>query len=152
MAKKPQRDNGPAEQVEFLKNGTVALTFGGVRRILRRPTIGEERRLVEALEEAQERLTVDPRPSEDEAAGIVLGWWRAVFDVLCPDDVPLPDDDGDLPPWFLTGDLIAEVRRGWRSVPWGPGGSPTQQQVKALAPILGSLAGVEPGSGNESAA
>lgn len=141
--------------------GRFAARIAGQDYQLRRPTIGETRRWVEALTEVSEDRKAAVAAAADagdvydpvdyEAA--LIDWWRDVFATLDTGKAAgvLPDDVGDLPPWLLDVQLVAEVRVHWSSVPWGPGGSPTQQraaaEAKAVAQterMLDKLAAVAP--------
>lgn len=119
--------------------GRFAARIAGKDYNLRRPTIGETRRWVEVLEQVNEERKAalaeagaDYDRTDFEAA--LVDWWREVFATLdTKGDGELPDEIGDLPPWMLAVDLIAEARAHWSAVPWGPGGSPTQRQAAQAA-------------------
>lgn len=118
--------------------GRINARIAGKDYALRRPTIGETRKWVEDLEglQAQRREALAELGDDYDRAPFevaLIDWWRDVFRTLDTGKQAgdLPEDDQDLPPWFLAGDLIAETRSHWSSVPWGPGGSPTQRQAAA---------------------
>lgn len=118
--------------------GRFSARIAGTDYNLRRPTIGETRRWVEALEamnESRKEAIAADAYDRDEFEAELVEWWRDVFATLDTGKAggALPEDVADLPPWFLAGDLIAEARAHWASVPWGPGGSPTQRQAAQQA-------------------
>lgn len=124
------------DQFEPVAAGGFRVRLAGQDYRLRRPNIGEQRRYVEVLEQlsteqkaAREADDYEP----DYFEGAILDWWRTVFRELDTGKLEgqLPDDAGEFPPWIFAGDLIAETRAHWSSVPWGPGGSPSQRTMKA---------------------
>lgn len=126
-------------------SGTIKATIAGKRYTLRRPTLGENRRWVEHLTELQEQQAAAREantyePAEFEHA--LFDYWRDVFRTLdtSKEAGELPDDDDALPPWFLAPELIVEVRQHWSSVPWGPGGSPSQKAAVAVERSIGPAA------------
>lgn len=161
MAKERQQD----DKWEPQANGTIKAVVGGVRFRLRRPTIGEQREFVERLEEIADEQTrrtefinamVDAAAAGDQEAAAsvraerraaerlaeeqLLAWWRLVISTLETDGAVLPDSDDDLPAWLLGPQLTVETRRVWLSIPWGPGGSPSQQEAqKAQQQLRGAL-------------
>lgn len=154
MATKNQKGKRTDDRFELLRSGGIELAASGTRYRLGRPTIGEQRRFVEALTDiadierkaneadAAERDTGErpEAPSHDDVNAALLNWWRDVVSALS--DGELPADDDDLPPWLLQRPLLSEVRRHWLEVPWVPGGSPEERNAKAasdLAPVLAQL-------------
>lgn len=114
----------------------------GTRFLLRRPNLGEQRRYEELLEEmAQDQRAARLAEREDREANPypqrefearLIGWWRLVVGELnTVDGAELPEDDDDLPPWFIEANVLGETRVHWRSVPYGPGGSPTHAAAQA---------------------
>jgi hypothetical protein len=163
----------PEDRWEPQSNGTIKAVIGGERFRLRRPTIGEQREFVERLEEIADEQTQfnekvraaadaaaagDPDPNgltaatlrserraaERHAEEALLGWWRRVISTLETDGATLPEDDDDLPSWLLGPQLTAETRRVWLQIPWGPGGSPSQQEAaKATRQLQGALSALQ---------
>lgn len=120
--------------------GRIAARIRGNDYNLRRPTIGETRQWVEALEQLQAERREALNAAGDEYdrqpfEAALIDWWRDVFRTLDTGkhEGELPEDDADMPPWLLAGDLIVETRAHWAAVPWGPGGSPTQRQAAQQA-------------------
>lgn len=135
------------DEITCKPNGTIVGKVTGTGFALRRPTVGEQRDFAEALDVIAEAenvynglepaaRTAEMRLEHDR---MLFDWWRTVFATLDKDGVTLPDEDRDMPTWFLADGLIAEVRNHWVSVPWGPGGSPSDQQAAKMAPLLGGL-------------
>lgn len=155
-ARRPQQD----DRFDLQAAGTIDMVCAGVRYTCRRPTIGEQRELAEAIEAAaameREVLAAAQNPeanttrhTDDDVNHAVLDWWRLVVHLLAPEGAELPADDDDLPPWLQHRSLISEVKAHWLSVPWAPGGSPTQRAeaeslalVKQLQPLLQAAASV----------
>lgn len=138
MAKRKPNDDG--DQITARPNGTIDLTLNGDTYTLRRPTIGELRKMEEALDDAaaDERAARDEGRTFDDTQALTE-WWRDVFAMLGDDTLNDVADD-DLPPWLPTAALIVEVRTHWRTVPWGPGGQPTKRIMKeATEPLQGLL-------------
>lgn len=146
---------------QLLPSGAIRIQAGGTRYDLVRPTIGEQRRFSEGLDElvrlerrsqGRDPETNDPppegwtpgpdTPTREEVNHALLNWWRDVV-VTLGNGAALPDDDDELPPWLQQGTLVAEVRQHWLTVPWAPGSSPTERQAaeaKQLQPLLDTLA------------
>jgi len=166
MTEHPPEQTEPADDgVEITGTGLVHLRLDGVDFWLRRPKIGEMkrleeqvvaaaelqtdriRRLAERVEEAVEasegteaaggdesdaqaaemapevlaEVVSAAEQAEDEMQAIVtalLACWREIVRVLERDRQTLPDDDDELPPWLANFDLIGEVRKAWRRLPW----------------------------------
>lgn len=159
MTKPKTRTPPKDDRWEPTKSGQIETVIAGVARRLRRPTIGEQRRFVETLNEMSVRekeyrtvaadspdrvatspVTGNPQEIDDD----LLDFWRDVVDTLRGEaDPPLPESSDDLPPWLLSRPLISETRNHWMQVPWGPGGSPSQQEAKEVAPLIqAALAGL----------
>jgi hypothetical protein len=126
----------PDDQVVATSNGKLKLVVAGVEHVLRRPTIGQQRDLttelqaVADLQSEQADLPDDERDPDAVQAGM-LNWWRSVVRELdTTGGGTLPGNDDDLPPFLLNSQLAFEVRQHWMTVPWGPGGSPSQQAAK----------------------
>jgi len=114
------------EGVDLLDDGQVRMAFDGRAVTLRRPKIGELRRLYEGVEAiaAAEQAEAEKGARLSYLAGVdeVADWWRAVFDALAPDGTSLPDDVDDWPVWLLSGSLMGQVLAHWREVPYLSGG------------------------------
>ena len=134
----------PIDKFDTSVSGVVKATITGQRYHLRRPTIGENRAFLEALTGLQETNAAAREADtydQAEAEHALFDWWREVFRTLDTSKLEgeLPEDDDQLPPWFLAPDLIADTRAHWASVPWGPGGSPSQRAAAAADKTVGSL-------------
>lgn len=124
--------NRANDEIEIKKDGQIRLRIDGESYLLRRPKIGELRRLEEAtdalaVQERDEKIAAKaeerpPRPMTDE----ILDWWRDVVETLEQKDQTLPVDNDDLPAWLASPQLLGDARLTWRTVPWGPGGQPTR--------------------------
>lgn len=126
-------------------SGVIETCIAGHRYRLRRPLLGEIRAYYALLDEmaADEAAELLKPPAEQDTDGInarLLGWWRMVVNELS--EGTLPEGDDDLPPWLLHRELITEVKAHWLSVPWGPGGSPSERQAASLMKLTGSLGGI----------
>lgn len=142
------------DRVDFKPSGTIVLSIAGVDYRLRRPLIGEQRRAFEGVEEvaAAERAEKEAAAAEERPVStavtdaLLLDWWRTVVLELT-DGTALPaDDDDDLPVWLTSRELLNETRKHWLTVPWGPGGSPTEQQAQKGLDLLKQVAGSLPAS------
>lgn len=143
------------EGMELLPDGTIrwgwAVAAGKRARFtMRRPTLGEFRKLREQLHTLQDE-TSDAQIKTADASRVILeatterkyddlpeartvvrdqterieeanmGWLRESFDLLA--DKPLPASD-DLPAWFSgAGALITEMVNHWRVRPLASGGA-----------------------------
>lgn len=142
-------DAGRPDSWEPQKNGTILCYIDGALFRLRRPKGGEYRRLREAVLEMRDRVlkdvadkvrdAADPERTDDEKIADafdeydqdadILKWFRLVFNGGDLDgknfrglsDRSLPDDDDELPTWFLADKFIGEILDHWRSVPRVPG-------------------------------
>jgi len=116
-----------ADNCEFISDGQVRLTFGGVPRTLRRPTIGQLKRLNNSLMDLAKNQTPSENPADvdiDEVMNATLGWWSEVIDDLrSEEDLPAPADHDDFPSWMMNGELMVKLQAHWREVPWDSGKS-----------------------------
>lgn len=87
-----------------------------------------ESRPDEALSDEQAaavaETVVEHESDQRTTQGQLFDWWRECVRVLEKGGQKLPDSDDEMPPWLANWDLLAEVRRAWRSLPWLPGGQP----------------------------
>jgi hypothetical protein len=115
------------DNCEFVSDGQVRLTFGGVSRTLRRPTIGQLKRLNNSLMDLAKTQTAPANPVDvdvDEVMNGTLAWWAEVIDDLrLEDDLPAPADRDDFPSWMMNGELMVKIQSHWREVPWDSGRS-----------------------------
>lgn len=138
-----------SDEIEFVKDGTIRICLGGTSQRLRRPSIGELQDLLDLLDSCGDeqrefaKLPADERPRLGFEAPL-FAWWRHTVELLGEGE-KFPDNE-DLPPWLCVGSLPGEAKTHWLSVPWGPGGSPSQMeanrqaaQVASLVPALTSL-------------
>lgn len=133
----------PSDRFEPQPGGRFLAKLAGNEYRLRRPTIGESRQWLEALVAiSDERKAAVAEAAEADVPydaevyeAALIDWWREVFLTLDTGKLggELPDDPAELPPWLIDPSLIAEARVHWSSVPWGPGGSPTQRRAAAEA-------------------
>lgn len=116
-----------SDNCEFLPDGQVRLTFSGVARTLRRPTIGQLKRLNNSLMDLAKAQTAPVNPTDvnvDEVMNGTLAWWGEVIDDLrSEDDLPAPADHDDFPSWMMNGELMVKIQSHWREVPWDSGRS-----------------------------
>lgn len=129
-------------------SGTAAVVIDGVRRRLRRPKVGEFRRLRELLQENQDEAyamsnrllgvqkAIDDSDTPENTARLEearklqrelnaltedrnLAWVRQAVEVLS--DSPLTLDDDDLPVWMASGETVTQLLQYWRTVPLAHG-------------------------------
>lgn len=160
----PADDSAPADGFTFERDGTVTVHLDDGDRTIRRPKVGELRRLREAhtglqrakrherqamnerVADVQRRIEALPptdadtpgrrsellHEAEAEGEGFIdfvygqnIGWARLAFDggqhhgehVAGLADKPLPDNDDDLPAWFLDAGLPAALLNHWTTAP-----------------------------------
>lgn len=130
------------EGVVLAPDGTIVFAFGADDvYTLRRPKIGEYKKLRERLMELASRdeatlrawrkavaaanstldddgvgAAIDPSPGLELELS-VIEWWGDVFAVLS--DRPLPPGD-EVPVWLTEPTLASEVTAHWRTRPAGP--------------------------------
>lgn len=133
--------NPKPDEIDYQANGKIRLTIDGTRYNLRRPTIGQLRELEErvteiAVEEAEE---IAAAREEKRAARSfepeLLEWWALVVGSLEEKEQTLPEEADDLPAWLTNPMLIAETKAQWRTVPWGPGGKPSEKTAAHLRQV-----------------
>lgn len=123
----PPRGAAPDDAIEMLNSGKVVATIDGTTHTLRRPKFGELRDLREQLAEmgrTQSQRNDDAAANDQlrelhDDADLFFGWFRHAFELLS--DNTLPDDDDDMPAWFVRADLPGHLIQHWRSVPTVPG-------------------------------
>lgn len=125
--------NRAADEIEIKASGEIRLRIEGESYLLRRPKVGELRR----LEEIVDRLAEDERAERVAAkaeertarsfAPEILAWWQDVVETLESKDRTLPDDHDELPAWLANPQLLGDLRVCWREVPWAPGGQPQKR-------------------------
>ena len=122
-----------ADEINIQKSGEIRLIIDGENYHLRRPKVGELRELEEAVDQLAEQERDERAKAKAEARTArsytpeILAWWRSVIVLLAKKSDALPDDDDDLPSWLANPTLLGDLRVAWRTVPWGPGGRPTNQ-------------------------
>lgn len=130
------------ERFEPRPNGTIKMVFGADEFVLRRPRVGQMREFDERLTEMADAQKTNNALGDDRDLGLderlFLSWWRDVVAALDRNGGVFPPDE-DCPPWLISAPLVTETKNHWRSVPWGPGGSPMQRAAKELQPLLRSL-------------
>lgn len=114
------------DSCDFPSDGQVKITFGGVQRTLRRPTVGELKKfnkmLVDLAKNQKEGNADDI--DIDSMVTATLEWWSDVIDTLKDEDeIPCPSDLDDLPTWLTNADLMVRMQNHWREVPWASGGN-----------------------------
>lgn len=126
----------PVESFDLCDDGSVVIAFDGTSYRLRRPNIGQFRKLRELLYEVQDApihlaAELPPRPEGDDlaeldawkeanrAAGariesLRFGWIREVVATLC--STPLPGED-ELPVWLGTDSIVTDLLTHWSKAP-----------------------------------
>lgn len=124
------------DKVELHENGGATLAFDGRTIRLRRPRIGEWRKLRQSLWDLQDEetrlragLSAAPKSDEPEAraewrSGLrsvndqiedqVCAWVCECVDVLGDGELP---DQAELPGWFTNPGLVAELSRHFTRLP-----------------------------------
>ncbi len=144
----PNPPNPVPDGIELRKDGSVRLQANGDGWRLRRPKLGEFRKLRELLNEANDdrlriiaRMGMPDKPGNDatadekleytlavsarsrqleaEVLALNVAWIAEALRVLCDHDPPEPDD---WPSGMDSSDTIAELVQHWRSVPLRSGG------------------------------
>lgn len=138
----PEIDDG----LDVTPAGVLRMTASGQQYLLRRPKIGEMRRLEEELRTigADQRAELDaardegrdPVPVDDR----VLAWVRDAVATLERSGKTLPDDDDELPGWMLNPAFPSELRALWRSTPWTAGANPTTRLTSAVQALQAAQA------------
>lgn len=140
-----------ADKLEMVKDGTVRAFVDGKRYVMRRPKIGEYRKLRELaqgmddamLEVAKRQIEINAEREAATAANdeekltelrgllrglavkaedLRLGWLGEAQTLL--GDKPLPPAD-ELPAFFLDPKLPADLLEHWRDRPLAPGAGPS---------------------------
>jgi hypothetical protein len=114
------------DSCEFPADGQIKITFGGVQRLLRRPTVGELKKFNKMLIDLAQRQKVEGSEEVDLDTMVTatLEWWCDVIDTLKgEDEIPCPADLDDLPTWLTNADLMVKMQNHWREVPWASGGN-----------------------------
>lgn len=87
-------------------------------RTLRRPTLGQYRRFVEALSSLGDSVDGDEK---DNGLTATVNWLRLLFDgnseVRGLSDVSLPESQDDLPSWLVSGEVAKDLITHWQTVP-----------------------------------
>lgn len=96
-------------------DGTVTFVFDDQHFVLRRPKLGEYRKLIESLTVAGGEAKGDVTKQFDAVAG----WFQQIFETL--GDKTLPPID-DLPAWLLGAEVAQELIAHWQLVPSRRGG------------------------------
>lgn len=113
------------DSCDFLDDGQVRVTFGGVARTLHRPTFGQLKRLnhkLMDLAKAQGDTKNAADVNVDEVMDGTLDWWSEVIEELrSEEDLPAPADHDDFPTWMMNAELMVKIQNHWREVPWGSG-------------------------------
>lgn len=110
MAKKP-------DGVDLLSDGRIKMVVAGEAITLARPTVGQLRQLYDLLAEIETaELEAEDRRSQFAVTQKVANYWHTAVDLM-GDGATLPAAD-DLPVWFLSLDLIVNVEKHWRAVPY----------------------------------
>lgn len=136
----------PDDGLDVTPSGALRMTAAGTVYHLRRPTIGEMRRLEEDLRTigADQRAELDAAKAEgrdpESFDGRIVGWVRDAVATLERDGKTLPDDDDDLPGWMLNPTLPSELRTLWRSTPWTAGANPTTRLTSAVQALQAQAA------------
>lgn len=105
---------------ELRNDGTVCLQFDENKTVnLRRPTLGEYRLLIEAIERVRSEASAVVNDEADVTTvdklnDLVLDWFRLVFKTL--GDGELPGED-DMPAWVLNSELPRDLIDHWQKVP-----------------------------------
>lgn len=145
--------DGPTDEIVFAKDGTVTLRIGPRRVVtLRRPTLGEFRKLRLLLHDSQDRLQAlldeateaaqqrqaaldsgnadEAKPLADRALELDRQYTEANEDesaawmsTTCEVLGDGPLDGEDVPLWAADGQVVAALIRHWRYVPLDHGGS-----------------------------
>lgn len=118
------------KQLELADDGRVIIRTDGGEWVLRRPTLGEYRRLVELAGAADEKLRVAVEATEDVNAQVQISAAlqygaegqpalygaviRAYIEMLAEGE---PPDIDDLPSWAVSSRAAARMIGHWRAVP-----------------------------------
>lgn len=116
------------DEVRLLKSGRIRVRLEGDREVLlRRPTLGQLRHLMERYDEIRDEvfeIEVDPvtrrRAVRDGRSAMEVGsrWWTEVLVVLGPEDEPPKYDNEDAPAWTMTSDAVFPAFfKHWTEVP-----------------------------------
>lgn len=108
-----------SEALDLLPDGRVRLSLEDSVITLRRPNLGELRKLRGRIDElvVEARAAREAGADRDQSAEL-LTWAVEAFAML--GDGQLPSND-ELPPWFESPELSVKLIGHWRTVPWGPG-------------------------------
>lgn len=106
---------------ELVADGTVVFQLSEKSTIkLRRPSLGEYRKLVEQVEQMQEDAAAiitskNGALTVDKLSDLLLEWVRLAVSLLgSPEELP-PEDE--LPAWILNADLTRDLVAHWQKVP-----------------------------------
>ena len=118
-------------------DGTANFEFDNFTRVLKRPTLGQYRQLVEGLgalrDEVLNKITTDDATQKQTASvqiELVVDWFDNTFRVLAGEGFPrktvpateeTPEhevvDEDKLPSWLISAELVAELIGHWQTVP-----------------------------------
>ena len=106
-------------------DGTVQFNFGGITRVLKRPTLRQYREIMQGLGDLRDQLL------ENGDTGVVkvqidvmVKWFDDVFTSLAGEGLPKIGkhvDEDKLPSWLLSNDIVTDLVRHWQTVPSRPG-------------------------------
>lgn len=116
------------DEVRLLKSGRIRVWLEADREVvLRRPTLGQLRRLMERYDEIRDEVFedgVDPvlgrRKVREGRQAMEVGsrWWTEVLVVLGPEDNPAKYDNEDAPAWTMMSDAVFPAFfKHWTEVP-----------------------------------
>lgn len=131
------------ELVEFTNAGLLIVQIDEETFTLRRPKIGVLRALDEAwtaIGDLQREKAEAEEPEPFDFAPMFIAWYRQMFVALA--DKPLPENDDDLPSWFVGAEAGNEIRPKWKSVPWAAGAKPSEQAQSATLNQLAQMGDV----------
>lgn len=141
--------------LDLLPDGTFAVRDGARAWVTRRPTIGEWRGLVEAVQAVDERASAIERIDDAaeriaersrflygetlEDGTIVAPAYSAVMARILTELGPAPVDANELPVWCTGGEPIKRILPHWREVPLDlSAGSTTNHSIPAETAPAGS--------------
>jgi hypothetical protein len=112
------------------ENGTITFEFEGITRVLKRPTLGQYRGVIDALGTLRDDVVAAQKEGTDLKPGqqldLLIVWLDHVLVTLAGEGLPRTADgvfDEDrIPAWLLSGTVVTDVIGHWQTVPSRHGG------------------------------
>lgn len=111
-------------------DGTALFEFEGVTRVLKRPTLGGYRAIIEQLGSLRDQVTKAQAEEKelpvDIQLGLLLDWIDFVFKRLAGEGLPRTKDEvideEVVPAWMLSSQVVSDLIALWQTVPSRHGG------------------------------